>query len=299
MTAPPELPTVGSALRWARARGVDRLDAQGLVAHALQRDRSWVLAHDDDTLTTDQRQHVGALLTRRAAGEPYAYLVGTREFRGLPLQVTPDVLIPRPDTESLVEWALECLEGPLRGVAAPAVADLGTGSGAIALALKHACPRARLTGTDCSPAALAIASANAERLRLAVDWRAGRWWGALESAATRRWHLAVSNPPYVAPGDPHLAALVHEPAGALVPADDTGDGLADLARIAEGAPRFLVPGGWLLLEHGADQGAAVRELLRRHGLREVTTRRDLGGQERVTGGALPGPVGNNSTPGTP
>ncbi|HET9821449.1 MAG TPA: peptide chain release factor N(5)-glutamine methyltransferase [Burkholderiaceae bacterium] len=287
--------TVAQALAWARAHGVERSDARGLVAHALGCDRSWVIAHDEAALAAPARSLVAELLARRAAGEPYAYLVGQREFHGLALSVTPSVLIPRPDTETLVQWALECLDGPLRGVATPQVLDLGTGSGAVALALKHNCPRAQVSATDVSPAALAVATSNGARLGLGVDWRQGSWWDAARPLpAGGGWHLAVSNPPYVAPGDPHLAALVHEPVSALVPPGDDGDGLSDLARIAAGATAHVLPGGFLLLEHGADQGAAVRELLQRHGFESVCTRADLGGLERVTGGRRHVAAGNTS-----
>lgn len=277
--------TVAQALAWGRAQGVERGDARGLVAHALGCTRSWVIAHGESALPPPVSSRVVELLGRRAAGEPYAYLVGQREFHGIALAVTPAVLIPRADTETLVDWALEILRGPLSDVAAPQVLDLGTGSGAVALALKHTCSRAQVSATDVSPAALAVASANGARLGLAVDWRLGSWWDAVDPAAARGgWHLIVSNPPYVAPDDPHLATLAFEPGAALVPSGDRGDGLSDLARITAGAPARLRRGGWLLLEHGADQGAAVRELLQHHGFESVATRMDLAGLERATGG---------------
>lgn len=272
--------TVGALLDGARAQGVERLDAQLLLAHALKQPRSWVIAHADDRLSTDQADAARTLLDRRARGAPLAYLVGVREFRGLPLTVTPDVLIPRPDTETLVDWALECL----RERPKPRIVDLGTGSGAIALALKHALPQAEVHASDLSPAALAVAQGNGQRLGLAVRWHIGAWWAALPAGL--RFHAVLSNPPYVAPADPHLPALAHEPLGALVPTQDTGDGLADIARIAEGAPAWLLPGGCLLVEHGAAQGAAVRGLLRDAGLAKVHTRTDLAGLERVSGGWL-------------
>jgi release factor glutamine methyltransferase len=274
------LATVGAALAHARALGVDRLDAQLLVAHHLQRPRTWVLAHADEVLLPGAEAALRELLARRATGEPLAYLVGEREFHGLGLRVTPDVLIPRPDTETLVDWALELL-APL---AAPRVVDLGTGSGAIALAVKRACPRAELHAVDISRAALAVARDNGQRLGLDVAWHAGSWWAA---APPLRFDLALSNPPYVAADDEHLAALSHEPVSALTPAGDDGSGLADIRRIAAGAPAHLKPGAWLLIEHGAKQAQAVRACLQAAGFAAAQTRADLGGQPRVSGAAAP------------
>jgi release factor glutamine methyltransferase len=278
------LTTLNHLLQQARAIGVERLDAQLLAAHALQRSRSWVIAHAEEVLTIEPAALVNALLQRRAAGEPLAYIVGEREFAGLRLQVTPAVLIPRADTETLVDWALELL----RKVSHPWVLDLGTGSGAVALALKHRRADAHVHASDVSAAALAVARANGERLGLHVHWHLGAWWDAL-SPLPPAWQfdLVASNPPYVAPGDPHLAALTHEPLNALVPEGDAGSGLADIERIAAPAPMKLRPGGWLLLEHGAQQGEAVRACLAGVGLTAVSTRRDLAGLERVTGGRQP------------
>lgn len=273
-------PTLAALLVQARSLGVDRLDAQLLAGHALGRDRAWVLAHDDAQLEAPQAEALIRLMRRRSAGEPLAYLTGTREFFGLTLEVTPDVLVPRPDTETLVEWALELLEGPLADRTVPRVVDLGTGSGAVALAIKHARPSAEVHATDRSDPALAVAQANALRLGLAIHCHSGPWWSAVPS---ERFDLAVSNPPYVARGDPHLSQLRHEPVIALVPESDLGDGLADIERIATGAPAHLAAGGWLLLEHGADQGAAVRKCLQQHGFPAPSTRADLSGLERVTG----------------
>jgi release factor glutamine methyltransferase len=271
---------IAQALAQARSLGVDRLDAQQLVAHAVGRSRPWVIAHDDAELDADQSAALDALLVRRAAGEPLAYLLGRREFHGLMLRVTPDVLVPRPDTEALVDWALEVLS-PLP---APRVIDLGTGSGAVALAIRHACPRAEVHASDVSAAALAVAQANAAALGLTVQWHLGAWWQAVPAG---RFDLVVSNPPYVAPGDPHLSALSHEPALALTPRGDRGDGMADIERIAASTKEHLAPGAWLLLEHGSDQGGAVRACLAAAGLTEIVTRPDLAGRPRVTGGARP------------
>ncbi|MEI8267958.1 MAG: peptide chain release factor N(5)-glutamine methyltransferase [Betaproteobacteria bacterium] len=271
-------------LTQARAAGVDRLDAQLLLGRVLQQPRAWLIAHDDHPLDTAQAQDFLSQVAERARGIPLAYLLGEREFRGLMLRVTPDVLVPRPDTETLVDWALELLASRDRTVPAdgrttpPMVADLGTGSGAIALALKHARPTALVCAVERSPAALAVAHANGLRLGLPVEWLQGDWFTPL---AGRRFDLIVSNPPYIDGADAHLAALHAEPIAALTPGPD---GLADLRVLARNAPHHLQPGGWLLLEHGHDQGAAVRSLLQAEGLERVQTRCDLGGQERCTAG---------------
>ena len=274
-------PTVGAALAQARALGLDRLDAHLLLAEVLQQPRAWLIAHDDAALSAAQQQYFAELCRRRADSEPLAYLLGEREFHGLMLQVGPAVLVPRPDTETLVDWALELLAIPLAD--APEVADLGTGSGAIALALKHGHPAARVSAVELSEPALAQARANGERHRLPVDWKQGDWWQPLGG---RRFHLVASNPPYVAGGDPHLAALRHEPALALTPG---GDGLSALQQIVRGAPAHLHAGGWLLLEHGHDQAEAVQRLLREAGLVQIQTRADLAGKPRCSGGRSPAP----------
>jgi release factor glutamine methyltransferase len=266
--------SIAAALADARALGVARLDAQLLLAHVLGRSRTWVLAHDDQPLDPAQRARYLEALGRRLDDVPLAYLTGEREFRGLSLAVGPGVLVPRPETEGLVDWALECLQGLL----APRIADLGTGSGAIALALAAARPDARVVAVERSDAALAVARANGRRLGLDVDWRAGDWWQPL---AGERFDLVVSNPPYVAEADPHLVALRHEPRSALASGPD---GLADLRCIVRGAADPLAAGGWLLLEHGHDQGPAVRALLAGHGLKQVVTRSDLAGLDRCSGG---------------
>ena len=279
--ADPVVWSVAEALARARAAGVDRLDAQLLLAHALTRPRSWLLAHDDTMLDADQVSWLLARLIRHADGEPLAYLIGEQAFHGLTLNVTADVLVPRPDTEVLVDWALELLGGALAGIEHPAVVDLGCGSGAIALAVKHGEPRTAVIGTDNSLAALMVARANALRLGLDVSFAHGSWWGAVPA---QRFHLALANPPYIAAGDPHLPALRHEPAGALSPG---GDGLDALRQIVQGAAPHGMPGGWLLLEHGHDQALAVLRLLTAAGFGSVETRRDLGGRPRCTGGRYP------------
>jgi release factor glutamine methyltransferase len=267
---------IAQALASAAALGLTRLDAQLLLLHAMGRggsERAWLLAHDGDALTEPQCAGWPALCERRAAGVPLAYITGTREFFGLELAVTPDVLVPRPETEILVEWALECMAG----LAAPQVLDLGTGSGAIALALKHQRPDARVCASDASAAALAVARGNGERLGLAVEWFQGHW---LQGLPEHRWDLIVSNPPYIALQDPHLSALGAEPLQALVSGPD---GLDDLRAIVHSAPDALREGGWLLLEHGWDQSAAVAAVLAARGFAGVQHRNDLAGIGRCTG----------------
>ena len=268
--------TLAQALAEAAQRGVARLDAQLLLLHALGRpggDRAWLVAHDGDALAPHAHRAFELLCERRVTGEPVAYLVGRKEFFGLDLLVDARVLVPRPDTEILVEWAL----ATLAGATAPKVADLGTGSGAIALAIKHAHPGAHVTAVDASPGALAVARANAARLDLEIHCVAGHWLGSTDQP----FDLLVSNPPYVAEDDPHLAALAHEPRMALA---SGADGLDDIREIVRQSPSHLLPGGWLLLEHGWDQAAAVRALLAQAGFAEVGSRRDLAGIERCSGG---------------
>ena len=269
--------SVAQALRDAHALGVDRLDTLMLLADILARSRTWLLAHDDAELSTEQASHLRARLARRASGEPLAYLLGEKEFHGLMLKVDSNVLVPRPDTEVLVDWALALLAGMER----PIVADLGTGSGAIALAVKHARPLATVAATDVSAAALGVARANAQRLALDIEFIEGSWWQAVPQ---RRFQLVLSNPPYIAGGDVHLAALTHEPALALTPG---GDGLGALRSIVAGAAAHLEPGGWLLLEHGFGQADVVQALLREHGFGSVQTRRDIAGLPRCSGGHQP------------
>ncbi len=270
--------TLREALATARAAGIERFDAQLLLGHVLGRDRAWLLAHDDAALLGKDAARFEALVARRHRGEPVAYLVGEKEFHGLALQVDARVLVPRPDTEVLVDWAIELLRGALAGTAAPAVVDLGTGSGAIALAVKQACAGAAVTATDASPDALTVARGNAQRLGLGVEFLSGSWWQPL---AGRRFHLALSNPPYIAEGDRHLDALTAEPRSALTSGPD---GLEALREIVGSAADHLAPGGWLLLEHGFDQSDAVQALLAAAGFEAVGSRRDLGGQVRCTGG---------------
>jgi release factor glutamine methyltransferase len=268
---------VDTALARARELGLDRLDAQLLLSDALARPRTWLLAHGEHVLEPEQLLRFTELCARRADGEPVAYLLGGKEFHGLALHVDHDVLVPRPETETLVDWALELLTtGPRR----PTIVDLGTGSGAIALALAAGCPTAQVCGVDVSPAALAVASGNAQRLGLAVEWLFSDWWSALSG---RRFDMVVANPPYIAAGDPHLPALSHEPQSALTPGVD---GLAALRILVAGAPAHLQPGGWLLLEHGHDQAEAVHGLMRLAGFAAPLARNDLASRPRCSAGQL-------------
>ena len=257
------------------AAGAD-LDAEVLLAHALAIPRAQLRSHPEAPADPQRIPHYLALIERRAAGEPLAYLTGWREFWSLTLAVNPAVLVPRPETELLVERALA-----LRAAAEGRVADLGTGSGAVALALASERPRWQITATDLSGAALAVARANAARLAITtLTFRAGSWFVPLGAEA---FDLIVSNPPYVAAEDPALAsaALAHEPRLALSPGTDA---LSCLRTIVRGAPHHLAAGGWLLLEHGALQGPAVRDELVLAGFRYVRSHRDLGGHERATEG---------------
>jgi release factor glutamine methyltransferase len=271
--------TVGEALSQARAAGVDRLDAQLIFCTAMGVSRSWVLAHDTDPIPSEHLPRLLNWLRRRAAGEPFAYLQGEKEFFGLMLRVTPDTLIPRPDTETLVNWALERLP-----TGQPCeVLDLGTGSGAVALAVASQRPLAQVTAVDFSAAALSVALDNARRLGLNhVRGLQGSWF---EPVQGQHFDLVVSNPPYIAEGDPHLAALSHEPISALTAG---ADGLDDLRLIVNQARTHLRPQGWLLLEHGHDQAQPVQQLLHDAGYADVSARLDLGGQTRCAGGRWPG-----------
>jgi len=259
--------------------GLAPLDAQVLLAHVLRRDRSWLVAHRDDALANDDVATFFALARRRRNGEPVAYLVGRREFWGLVLHVNPAVLVPRPETETLVALALEWLpsDRPVR------VLDLGTGSGAIAVAIARERPNAEVVAVDASAGALAVARANVSALGLRnVTVVESDWYGAVDGT----FDLIASNPPYIRAGDPHLAGedVRFEPIAALV---SGADGLGDLRRIVAGAAPWLAPRGALLLEHGHDQAPAVRSLLEEAEFGDVTARRDLAGIFRVAAGRRP------------
>jgi len=250
--------------------GIDPRETRLLLAAATGFSEASVLAFQERALPGEAEARFAEFISRRKTGEPVAYILGRREFYGLELAVNPAVLIPRPETELLVELALEREFSN--------AADLGTGCGAIALALKKHRPRARVVAVEASAAALAVAKRNAAKHSLEVDFRHGRW---LEPLGAERFDLIVSNPPYVAAGDPHLAALRFEPTGALVAG---ADGLDAIREIARAAPGRLATGGWLLLEHGMGQDREVRELLAARGLEQVATWPDLAGIPRVSGG---------------
>jgi release factor glutamine methyltransferase len=256
-----------------------RLESRMLLEHVLSKPRAWLLAHDEDEIDPSAQAAYRALAARRTAGEPMAYLLGEREFMGHVFHVTPNVLIPRPDTELLVETAISWLAGK----PGARVLDLGTGSGAIAISVALACPDAELNVTDRSPAAVDVARGNAVRLGAQVRFLQGDWYDAVPQ--DERFDLIVSNPPYIASADPHLAQgdLRFEPRGALT---DGADGLADLKRIIAGAPDRLRPGGALWLEHGWDQAERVRTLLKQAGFKGVKSHNDLAGIQRISGGNL-------------
>jgi release factor glutamine methyltransferase len=266
--------TVGQALHSAIAQGAVRLEAQLLLLQVMGRnsqERAWLLAHGDAKLTSAEQQHWREALARLLGGEPLPYITGSTSFYGMDLQVDARVLCPRADTETLVDWALALLPHAAR------VIDLGTGSGAIALALKHQRPDVQMHARDLSDYALAVAQANAQRLGLEIAFSQGSWLQGL----TETFDAIVSNPPYIADADPHLAALRHEPLQAL---SSGAEGLDDLRAIIAQAPACLKPGGWLLLEHGYDQADAVRQLLQATGFIDVQSSKDLAGIERCSGG---------------
>jgi release factor glutamine methyltransferase len=274
----------GDAAKLAAALALDvtdaRFEVQYLLQHVLKKPRAWLLAHPEHVPSAAELVIYERLLQRRLQGEPIAYILGEREFFGLNFRVTPATLIPRPETELLVELALQHipLQQPKR------VLDLGTGSGAVALAIAHARPGSAVTATDASPTALVIAQENAQLLDIGnVHFLNSNWFDGL--AELQRFDLIVSNPPYVATDDPHLRKgdLPFEPISALA---SGADGLEDIRRIVSQAPDHLQPGGWLLLEHGYDQASAVRELLLRTGLVEAFSVPDLSGIERISGGRL-------------
>jgi release factor glutamine methyltransferase len=295
------------AARLSRVADDPRAEAQILLAAALRKPRAWLIAHaEDPVLDCEATDRYEAYLTRRALGEPVAYVLGVREFWSLPLEVGPAVLVPRPETELVVERVLQSVPGlrvrvphgaPTADTSAsgnpnpqawhrlPRLLDLGTGSGAIALAIASERPDCTVLGVDREAAALEVARRNALRLRLRnVQFVQGDWYSACPPG--ERYALIASNPPYVAEGDPRLAPEVRrfEPHAALYSGPT---GLEAFAAIVGGAPARLVPGGWLVLEHGAGQADCVRRLLGSHGFVEITSWTDLAGIERVTEGRMP------------
>ena len=268
---------ITQALAHAKTLGLDHLEAQTLLLHVLGRDlhdRAWLLLHDLDELSLDSSQAFNTLVQRRLKHEPIAYLTGSQDFHSLKLLVDQRVLVPRPDTETLVDWALSL------DLEEAQVLDLGTGSGAIALALKHARPSWALSAVDASADALVVASSNAQALSLAVNFVHSNWFAKLPG----KFDLIVSNPPYIAEGDSHLPALNAEPSQALV---SGADGLNDIRHIIQEAPKHLHSGAWLLLEHGFDQAPQVCALLEKHGFLQVQSRVDLAGIKRCSGGCWP------------
>ena len=268
--------SIAEALRGAP---LDALENRILIGHALQLTRIQLITQSERQLTADEAAQLNALFRRRLQGEPIAYIVGEREFFGLAMQVTPDVLIPRPDTELLVELALERL--PQYGKAL----DMGTGSGAIAVAIAYTRPDVSMTALDVSEGALKAAAGNAQRHGAKVTFLRSDWYAALGKVDQPYLDLIVSNPPYIVAGDAHLSQgdLRFEPVGALT---DHADGLSALRIIIDGAAAYLKPDGWLLMEHGYDQSEAVRALLTQRGFSDVQSWRDLAGIERVSGGKL-------------
>jgi release factor glutamine methyltransferase len=254
------------------AAGIDAREARLLLAEASGFSQAALAASPEQDVPFEVENAFHEFVKRRVGGEPVAYILGRKEFYGLQLSVNPSVLVPRPETELLVDLALA--RNP------PSVLDLGTGSGAIALAIKHERPGIKAVAVESDLAALATARRNAARHNLEIDFRHGCWFDAV---AGERFALVVSNPPYVAIGDPHLAELRFEPQGALVSGHDGLDCIRD---IVKAAPHYLVPGGWLLLEHGRGQDGAVRSLLAAAGLEAVSTWPDLSGIARVSGGKL-------------
>lgn len=254
------------------------LEAQLLLQHVLNVNRTWLITHENDALEPNQQASFEVLLQRRLSSEPLAYILGKREFYGLDLAVTPDTLIPRPDTETLVEAALEKIPDNVNCN----ILDLGTGSGAIALAIAHNRPQANVVAVDFSQAALKIAQQNSEDLSIAnVSFTHSDWFSALKG---QKFDVIVSNPPYIEANDPHLTALNFEPTSALI---SGVDGLDDIRRIAQSALIYLKPQGWLMLEHGYNQATQVQDLLAENGLTDIRTIQDLGGNDRVTIGKNP------------
>lgn len=259
--------------------GLPRLEARMLLEHVLQKPRSWLLAHDTDEVRPEYATSFLTLCAQRRQGKPMAQLVGYREFMSYRFMVTPDVLIPRPETELLVEVGLQSI----KGFTNPAILDLGTGSGAVAISMALLFPEAFVVATDISAAALSVAQQNAQALGARIQWWQGHWYEALPPEG--RFDLILSNPPYIACDDPHLEQgdLRFEPVSALT---DGADGLSAIRNIIQGAVKHLNKGGQLWIEHGFDQSEAVQDLLRKEGFSGIRSLQDLAGIARVTGAGL-------------
>ncbi|MFZ4537434.1 peptide chain release factor N(5)-glutamine methyltransferase [Propionivibrio sp.] len=276
---------IGAAWRQASQR-IDRLDARLLLEYVCACTHADLIGHPEREMTTAQSAKFDALLSRREAGEPLAYLLGSAYFCGLEFAVSPAVLIPRPDTEVLVDQAIRIVKAWCQERAAPRIVDLGTGSGIVAIMLARLCLSAAITAVDVSAAALDVARANAERHRAQILFLEGDWFAPLGG----EWFdLIVSNPPYVADGDPHLQqnGLPFEPQSALTDGVAGGDGLACIRTIIAGAQSHLLPGGWMIIEHGYDQAVKVTQILRAAGFEDVASWRDSAAIVRVSGGRQP------------
>lgn len=274
------MPTIQERLSWGQSQlgksDTPQLDCEILLGAVLDMSRALLFTHPDKTLNTAQDEQYKGYIQQRAMGQPVALILGVQEFWSMDFKVTEDVLIPRPDTETLVELALT-----LEHNIALNVADLGTGSGAIACALAKTCPHWQVVATDVSDKSLKVAQENIDAHQLSnVTLLKGAWFEPLQG---KRFDLIVSNPPYIAPNDPHLVDLIYEPTGALVAQDN---GLSDLKQIIEDAPNYLNQGGLLIVEHGFDQAQDVRQLMLDAGFKHVATKQDLGGNDRATYGYL-------------
>lgn len=278
------------ALDWAKSLGIDVFDRQVILLHCLGQlnyNKAFLISHDHDIITQQQIDDYKALIHRCQRGEPVAYLTGYKEFYGLEFKVTPATLIPRPDTETLVQWAIDTVDAKKHQTVN--ILDLGTGSGCIAISLKNALPTSQVWATDISPQALEVAKVNAAAHTVAdapnIHFRLGSWFEALEPGENQlKFDLIVSNPPYIAEYDPHLAALQYEPYSALV---GGASGLSAYTQILRSAPKHLHPEGWILFEHGYNQGEEIRRLFEEFGFESIQSRNDLAGICRCTGGRGP------------